>query len=89
MRVLAVAAAALSLAGSAWAQATQTKQAGPGAPKVTTSQLKGEVAHIQGDYLIAKMIPGGTYRLFQLRPGKTATIDGAVMPLNKPRSAPC
>ena len=45
--------------------------------------MKGEVAYIQGDYLIAKMIPSGTYRLFQLRPGKTATIDGVVMPLNK------
>jgi hypothetical protein len=83
MRVLAVAAAALSLAGSAWAQAKETKQAVPGAPKVATSQLRGEVAYIQGDYLIAKMIPGGNYRLFQLRPGKTATIDGVVMPLNK------
>jgi hypothetical protein len=83
MRVLALAAAALSLAGSAWAQPTQTKQAVPGAPKVTTSKLKGEVAHLQGDYLIAKMSPGGNYRLFQLKPGKTATIDGVVMPLNK------
>jgi hypothetical protein len=55
----------------------------PGAPKVTKSQLKGEVAYIQGDYLIAKMSPGGNYRLFQLKQGKTATIDGVVMPLNK------
>jgi hypothetical protein len=29
------------------------------------------------------MIPGGNYRLFQLKPGKTATIDGVEMPLNK------
>ena len=43
MRVLGVAAAALSLAGSAWAQATEpSRQYLP--PKVTTSQLKGEVA---------------------------------------------
>jgi hypothetical protein len=83
MRVLAVAAAALSLATSAWAQPTQAKQSVPGAPKVTTTQLKGEVAYLQGDYLIAKMTPSGNYRLFQLRPGKTATIDGVVMPLNK------
>ena len=80
---LAVAVAAHGLAVSAWAQPTQAKQAVPGAPKVTTTQLTGEVAFIQGDYLIAKMIPSGTYRLFQLRPGKTATIDGVVMPLNK------
>ena len=83
MRVLAVSAAALSLAVSAWAQATQAKQSVPGAPKVTTAQLKGEVAYLQGDYLIAKMIPSGNYRLFVLKTGKTATIDGVVMPLNK------
>ena len=83
MRVLAVAAAALSLAVSVQAQATQAKQSVPGAPKVTTAQLKGEVAYLQGDYLIAKMIPSGTYRLFVLKTGKTATIDGVVMPLNK------
>ena len=83
MRVHAIAAAALSLAMSASAQPTQTKQAVPGAPKVSTTQLKGEVAYLQGDYLIAKMLPSGTYRLFVLRPGKTATIDGVVMPLNK------
>ena len=69
---------------SAWAQPTQTKQSLPSAaPKVTTTQLKGEVAYLQGDYLVAKMSPSGTYRLFVLKPGKTATIDGAVVPLNK------
>ena len=83
MHVLGIAAAALSLAMSASAQPTQTKQAVPGAPKVSTTQLKGEVAYIQGDYLIAKMVPSGVYRLFQMKPGKTATIDGVVMPLNK------
>ena len=82
--VLAIGAAALSLAMSASAQPTQTKQSLPSkTPKVTTTQLKGEVAYLQGDYLIAKMIPSGVYRLFQLKPGKTATIDGVVMPLNK------
>ena len=81
MRVLGVAAAAMSLAVSAWAQPTQTKQALPSkAPKVTTTQLKGEVAYLQGDYLVAKMSPSGTYRLFVLKPGKTATIDGVVVP---------
>lgn len=83
IRVLAASVAALSLAVSASAQATKTAETVAGAAKVTTTQLKGEVAYIQGDYLIAKMIPGGGYRLFQLRPGKTATIDGVVMPLNK------
>ena len=87
LRVFAVAAAAMatmSLAVSAWAQPTQTQQSLPSkTPKVTTTQLKGEVAYLQGDYLVAKMVPSGTYRLFVLKPGKTATIDGAVVPLNK------
>jgi hypothetical protein len=57
----------------------------PGAAKVTTTQLNGEVTYVQGDYLVVRMIPSGDYRLFQLRPGKTATIDGKVMPLNQVR----
>ena len=81
--VLAVTTAALSLAVGAAAQPTQTKQAVPGAAKVTTTQLQGEVLYVKGDYLVVKMIPSGESRLFQLRPGKTATIDGVVMPLNK------
>ena len=83
IRVLAVAVAALSLAAGVAAQPTSTSGTVPGAAKVTTTQLQGEVAYIQGDYLIAKMIPSGDYRLFLLRPGKTATIDGEVVPLNQ------
>jgi hypothetical protein len=85
LAVLGVATAVLGLAGNAAAQATSTTRTVPGAATASTTQLRGEVAYIQGDYLIARMIPSGDYRLFQLRPGKTATIDGAVMPLNKVR----
>jgi hypothetical protein len=83
VRVLATTALALGLAAFAAAQATQTKENVPGDVKVTTSQLKGEVTYLRGDDLIAKMIPSGEYRLFHLRPGKKATIDGKVMPLNQ------
>jgi hypothetical protein len=86
VRSFAVAAVALSGPAGAAAQATQTAQTVPVGAKVTTTQLKGEVAYIQGNYLIAKMIPSGDYRLFILRPGKTGTIDGVVMPLNKART---
>jgi hypothetical protein len=82
-RVTAIAASVLGLAVFVAAQATQEKQKVPGTAKVSTSQLKGEVRYIKGDDLIAKMVPSGEYRLFHLRPGKTATIDGKVMPLNK------
>ena len=86
IQVLAAGIAALGLAAGAAAQATSTTGTVPGAAKVTTTQLQGEVAYIQGDYLIAKMIPSGDFRLFQLRPGKTATIDGVVVPLNKAKT---
>ena len=83
VHVLAVAALAMSVAGAATAQPTQTKQAVPGAAKVTTTELRGEVLYVKGDYLVVKMLPSQESRLFVLRPGKTATIDGVVMPLNK------
>ena len=74
LRVFAVAAAAMatmSLAVSAWAQPTQTKQSLPSkAPKVTTTQLKGEVAYLQGDYLVAKMSPGWDLQALRAEAGK-------------------
>jgi len=85
IRVLAIVIGALSLAVGALAQATQTTEKMAGTAKVTHHQFKGEVAYVKGDSLIAKMIPGGDYRLFHLKPGKTATIDGKVMPLNHAR----
>ena len=81
---LAVVAATLSV--DAWAQVTEKKATVPGGtPRVSTVQLKGEVVYLQGDSLVVKMSPSGEYRLFVLQPGKTATVDGKVMPLNKVR----
>ncbi len=80
---LALTAGVLSLSVEAAAQTTQATKAIPGTPKITTAVLKGEVVYLEGDYLVAKMIPAGEYRFFHLKPGKTATIDGVVMPLNK------
>ena len=80
--VVAVAVLGVTV-GDAAAQATSTKTAVPGTPKISTSQIKGEVVYLQGDYMVAKLSPSGEYRFFQLKPGRTATIDGVVMPLNK------
>jgi hypothetical protein len=41
----------------AWAQVESKREAGM--PKVTTSQITGEVVYIEGNYLIAKMQPSG------------------------------
>ena len=79
-----VAAAVLAVsAGDAAAQVKETKTQVPGTPKVTTSQIQGEVVYLKDNYLVAKLIPTGEYRFFQLPAGRTATIDGVVMPLNK------
>ena len=67
--VLAITAATLSLAASAAAQATQKKESVPGAAKVTTTQLHGDVLFVKGDYLVVKMTPNGDARLFHLPPG--------------------
>jgi hypothetical protein len=83
IRVLAVAAAALSLAVGVAAQATQTTETVPGEAKVTKHQIKGKVAYVEGDYLIAEMVPSGDYYLFHMKPGKTGTIDGKEMPLSQ------
>jgi hypothetical protein len=81
-RVLVVATATLGLASVAAAQATQTTQkVGAGAPVVKAMQLKGEVVTVKGNQLVVWMIPGGDYRLFILKPGQTATIDGVTTPM--------
>jgi hypothetical protein len=82
-RVFVAAALALGVAAGTSAQPTQTTQkVTTGPAKVTKQQLKGEVVVIKGDQVVAKMIPGGEYRLFRIKPGKTATVDGAVVPVS-------
>jgi hypothetical protein len=77
LSVFILGAVALSLAAGAAAQPTQTKDTLPaGTPKITKQQLKGEVVAVGSNWLIAKMAPGGEYRVFSVPPNKTATIDG-------------
>lgn len=76
--------AAAFMAGYATEAASQPAKATQdivGASKVTKVQLEGKVVAIKGNELVATMVPGGGLRLFAFRPGKTATIDGKVMPL--------
>jgi hypothetical protein len=81
-RVLAVAVVALSFSAPAAAQVRSNTDAIPGGANVTTTEFKGEVVNVKGDSLVAKMIPSGEYRLFQMRPGTMGTIDGVTVPLN-------
>jgi hypothetical protein len=38
--------------------------------------LRGEVVSVGPDWLVAKMVPSGDYRLFNVKPGAMATIEG-------------
>ena len=78
LRVFILGVGALSFAASAAAQATTTKETVPvGAPKITKSQLKGEVVAVGSNWLVVRMAPTGDYRVFYVAPDKTAMIDGA------------
>ena len=77
LRVFILGVGAVSLAASAAAQPTGTTATVPGgAPKISKSQLKGEVVAVGSNWLIAKMTPTGDYRVFTVAPNKTAMIDG-------------
>src|SRR4051812_29820942 len=47
-----------------------------GEPKVTKSQLSGEVVSVSGTTLVAKMDPSGEERVFTVAPEKKFVIDG-------------
>lgn len=75
--------AAGNVAG-AEAQSTQTKETVPkGASMASTTQLRGELVAVGPNWLIAKMVPSGEYRLFDVRPGATATIDNVKKSLSQ------
>jgi len=77
--MLTIGAGVLSLAIGAAAQGTTTQERVPGGePTVKKSQLKGEVVSVSvnENTLVAKMIPSGEQRLFNIAPGKKFLIDG-------------
>ena len=77
LRLCILAIGTLSVAATAAAQATTTKETVPGGPpKITKQQMKGEVISVGANWLFVRMTPTGDYRLFYVAPKKTATIDG-------------
>ena len=80
-RVLAVGAAALSLATMVAAQTT--KETVPGGPAaVKAKQIKGELVAKGANWLIAKD-PAGNYKLYSVQPGRKAIIDGVPKTLDQ------
>ena len=47
-----------------------------GEAKVTTEQITGEVALVDGNRLVVKLEPKGLYRYFDIPPGRQFIIDG-------------
>jgi hypothetical protein len=68
--------ALLVTAGVLQAQVTTKTETVKGAAQVTTEQLTGEVVAVQGNTLLAKMLPRGYYSVFDVKPGREFVIDG-------------
>ncbi len=67
-------------------QATQKKETVPKGPSMaTTTQLRGEVVAVGPNWLVARMVPDGDYRYFDVRPGAVATIEGVKKSLSQLR----
>jgi len=65
-------------------QATQKKETVPKGPaSAATTQLRGELVAVGPNWLVARMVPGGDYRLFDVRPGAMATIEGVKKSLSQ------
>ena len=58
------------------ARPTKQTEAIKGAAQVTTEQMTGEVSWVQGNTLVAKMLPNGFYSVFMVKPGREFVIDG-------------
>jgi hypothetical protein len=69
--------AALALA------ATSALGQNPSSPAPVTRQVSGEVQKVDGWTLVVKMIPSGEVRTFEATPGRTATVDGKTITLDK------
>ena len=68
--------ALLVTAGVLRAQVTSKTETVKGAAQVTTEQLTGEVVAVEGNVLLAKMLPRGYYSVFDVKPGREFVIDG-------------
>ena len=67
--------AVFAMTAGLWAQtSTTTKEAGK--TEVTTEQISGEVVLVDQNILLARMQPGGQYRMFNIQPTQQFMIDG-------------
>jgi hypothetical protein len=75
-RALMTGVALLVAAGALQGQVTKKTEEVKGTAKVVTEQMTGEVVWVQGNTLVAKMLPRGFYSIFNVKPGREFLIDG-------------
>lgn len=76
LRRLFMGVVVMAVAGQLQAQTTTQTQQPTAAAQFTVAQLSGEVVMVEGNLLLAKMRPGGDYRVFNVQPGRKFIIDG-------------
>jgi hypothetical protein len=82
-RTVFTAVALLAMAIGLDAQQTTTTKTPGTSTSATTKQLSGEVIWTQGNLLVAKMLPDGGFRLFDIPPGTKFMIDGQPKLINE------
>jgi hypothetical protein len=73
-RAISTGLVVVAMATGLAAQVTTTAPAGPA--EVKTEQITGEVMWIDGNLLVARLLPSGLYRVFEVQPGRQFIIDG-------------
>ncbi len=75
-RALMTGVALLVTAGALQGQVTKKTEEVKGKAQVVTEQMTGEVVWVQGNTLVAKMLPRGFYSIFNVKPNREFLIDG-------------
>ena len=68
--------AAVNISGQAPASTQKKETVAKGPTKAATTQVRGELVAVGPHWLVARMVPEGDYRYFEVRPGAMATIEG-------------
>ena len=69
-RALMTGVALLVTAGVLQGQVTKKTEEVKGKAQVVTEQMTGEVVWVQGNTLVAKMLPRGFYSIFNVKPNR-------------------
>ena len=78
-RGLVLGLAVVAMSAALHAQVTSKTERVPGESKSeVTTRVTGEVVSVQGNWLLARVEPGGRYTLFNVQPGRASRCTEAV-----------